>query len=110
MIDWKRVADLRDEIGEEDFDEVVPLFLDEVSGIIETLRVGPRMDQLEEDLHFLKGSALNLGFQAFSDLCGAGEKAAAAGQAETVNVTEILDCFDASKTTFEVGLAEGAAA
>ena len=110
MIDWQRVADLRDEIGSEDFEEVVPLFLEEVATITETLRAGPDLSRLEEDLHFLKGSALNLGFEAFSALCHAGEKAAAAGQAAKVDVTEILDCFDASKATFEAGLSAGRAA
>lgn len=110
MIDWKRVSDLRDEIGAEDFEEVVPLFLEEVSGVIDALRAGPDLSRLEEDLHFLKGSALNLGFEAFSTLCSAGEKAAGAGQAANVNVTEILDCFDASRKVFETGLSEGTAA
>lgn len=110
MIDWQRVSDLRDEIGAEDFEEVVPLFLDEVSGVIDALRAGPDLSRLEEDLHFLKGSALNLGFEAFSNLCSAGEKASAAGNATEVNVGEILDCFDTSKVTFETGLARGNAA
>lgn len=110
MIDWQRVSDLREEIGAEDFEEVVPLFLEEVSGVIDVLRSGPDLNRLEEDLHFLKGSALNLGFAGFSDLCGAGEKAAAAGQASAVNVTEILACFDSSKVSFEAGLAQGKAA
>ncbi|WP_299684551.1 Hpt domain-containing protein [uncultured Tateyamaria sp.] len=110
MIDWQRVSDLRDEIGAEDFEEVVPLFLEEVSGVIDALSAGPDLSRLEEDLHFLKGSALNLGFEAFSNLCSAGEKAAAAGHAAAVNVPEILDCFHASKATFEAGLSQGAAA
>ena len=29
MIDWARVSELRDEVGAEDFDEVVELFLEE---------------------------------------------------------------------------------
>ena len=110
MIDWQRVADLREEIGPEDFDEVVPLFLEEVASVTADLRSGPDLTRLEEDLHFLKGSALNLGFEAFSELCHAGEKAAAAGHAATVNVPEILDCFDASKSVFEAGLSAGHAA
>ncbi len=105
MIDWQRVTSLRDEIGAEDFEEVVPLFLEEVSGVTDALRAGPDLGRLEEDLHFLKGSALNLGFAAFSDLCSAGELRAAAGDAETVNVGEILDCFEASRTEFEAGIA-----
>lgn len=110
MIDWKRVADLRDEIGSEDFEEVLPLFLEEVLGVMDTLRNAPDLSRLEEDLHFLKGAALNLGFEAFTNLCSAGETAAAAGHAGTVNLTEIIDCFEVSRAAFDTGLAQGAAA
>ena len=37
MIDWPRVAELRDEIGVTEFDEVVPLFLQEVEATIADL-------------------------------------------------------------------------
>jgi len=55
-------------------------------------------------LHFLKGSALNLGFADFSDLCHRGEGAAGAGRGAEVNLAEILDCFDRSKVAFLAGL------
>ena len=38
MIDWARVSERRDEVGEEDFDEVVELFLEEVDEAIAALR------------------------------------------------------------------------
>lgn len=105
MIDWERVTELQDEIGIEDFDEVVDLFLDEVEEVIERLRTGPDLTSLEEDLHFLKGGALNLGFRAFSVLCQAGETAAANGKADTVDVPKILVSFADSKVVFEQKLA-----
>ena len=37
MIDWERVSELIDEIGAEDFGEVVELFLDEVDNAIQLL-------------------------------------------------------------------------
>ena len=40
MIDWKRVRELRDEIGEEDFSEVVDLFLEEVEEVGEPPGIG----------------------------------------------------------------------
>ena len=109
MIDWQRVASLKDEIGEEDFAEVVPLFLDEVASTADMLRSEPDLSRLEEDLHFLKGSALNLGFEQFSALCHAGEQAAASGNASDVDIDEILGCFEDSKTAFEAGLENGLA-
>jgi len=38
MIDWGRLNTLRDEVGEEDFEEVVDLFLDEVESVIDRHR------------------------------------------------------------------------
>lgn len=100
MIDWERVAELRDEVGADDFDEVVDLFIEEVEGTIAHLREAPDMTTLEADLHFLKGAALNLGFQAFSVMCEKGEHMAGRGEAEAVDIPAILDCFDTSRTAF----------
>ena len=73
MIDWTRVEELKQEVGEDDFSEVVDLFLEEVEETITRLKQTPDLSQLEEDMHFLKGSALNLGFEQFSTLCQAGD-------------------------------------
>lgn len=100
MIDWNRVQDLRDEIGADAFGEVVELFLEEVDGEIEKLRHTDANPDLEGHLHFLKGSALNLGFAAFSDLCHKGELAAAAGQGGAINLPEVLSCYERSKSEF----------
>ncbi|WP_322867234.1 hypothetical protein U5922_014250 [Aquicoccus sp. G2-2] len=43
MIDWRKVTELRDEIGEEDFAEVVDLFLAEIDEAIGQLCRGCRM-------------------------------------------------------------------
>jgi len=99
MIDWPRVKELKDEIGPDDFGEVVELFLEEVEEIIEKLR-GDDRGQLEQDLHFLKGSALNLGFDSFSQLCQQGERQSAEGNASQVDLPEILGMFDTSKQVF----------
>jgi len=100
MIDWARVTVLREEVGAEDFDEVVELFLEEVESV--TARLGANVDvaTLEADLHFLKGSALSLGFSAFSALCQTGESMSARGQGAEVDVPAILDCYDASRRLF----------
>lgn len=98
MIDWSRVAELRDEIGEEDFAEVVVLFLDEVEGIITGLDRGGT--DLGAQLHFLRGSALNLGFTALAALCQSGEQAAAAGRAGTVDPGALRDSFARSRDAF----------
>lgn len=108
MIDWARVEELRAEIGDEGFAEVVDLFLDEVEEVVMRLRASKDRRRLEDDLHFLKGSAWNLGFSEFGAQCQLGERTAASGQAETVNVAAILDTYGRSKVAFIAGLSDPA--
>ncbi len=105
MINWKRVNELRDEIGPEDFAEVVELFLEEVEKVIEKLREAPDFGTLGEDLHFLKGSALNLGFRSFSILCQTGETASGEGTADSVDIATVLASYEESKIEFQAKLA-----
>ncbi|KIC18241.1 MULTISPECIES: Hpt domain-containing protein [unclassified Leisingera] len=105
MIDWPRVTELREEVGAEDFGEVVEIFLEEVEEVIGKLEGGDR-GQLEQDLHFLKGSALNLGFDEFSSMCLDGERRSAQGGADGVDVPAIIANFQASKSVFLTGLSE----
>ncbi|MEP4196294.1 MAG: Hpt domain-containing protein [Aliishimia sp.] len=98
MIYWPKVIELRDEVGAEDFEEVVELFLDEVEETIGNLGVPGR--SLEHDLHFLKGSALNLGFTEFSDLCQVGETNASNGAVDSIDTNAIIASYHASKSAF----------
>lgn len=100
MIDWDRVTALREEIGPEDFDEVVELFLEEVDAEIEALSEGLPQDQLGEKLHFLKGSALNLGFRDFSALCQSGESALSGNPEAAVDLPQILQCYAQARSVF----------
>ncbi|WP_339108654.1 Hpt domain-containing protein [Thioclava sp. GXIMD4216] len=104
MIDWDRVAELQSEIGADGFGEVVELFMDEVEGVV--MRLGTRPEKLEEDLHFLKGSAWNLGFRAFGVMCQEGERLSAAGRSSEVDVSAILDIYAASKKDFMARVGE----
>ena len=100
MINWSRVRALREEVGTEDFDEIVDLFLEEVQEVIERLASAPDMTLLEDDMHFLKGCALSLGFDVFSDLCQSGEKVSMQGSAADVDLPAILQCYADSKRLF----------
>lgn len=103
MIDWNRVTELRQEIGAEDFAEVVALFLEEADEVIGRLALICGAKPLENALHFLKGSALNLGFTDLAELCQDGERLASAGDS-AVDVVTVATCYATSKTTFEIGL------
>ncbi|WP_424941403.1 Hpt domain-containing protein [Aliiroseovarius sp. S253] len=100
MIDWSRVNELKDEIGEEDFGEVAEIFLEEVDEVIARLRSNPDPAQFEHDMHFLKGSALNLGFQDLSEICSQNEQAAANGQGNQIQLAPVFTAYDQSKLEF----------
>lgn len=100
MVDWERVRALRDEIGAEDFDEVVALFLEEADAAIAGLsgegRAGP------DALHFLKGAALNLGFAALADHCAAAERQARSEGSVSAGPVVALYCD--TRAAFVAGL------
>ena len=73
MIDWDRVTELREEIGEEDFAEIAAVFLAELEETVDAL-AGIADDAARRDgYHGLKGAALNLGFETVAALCAAAE-------------------------------------
>ncbi|MCV2882085.1 Hpt domain-containing protein [Actibacterium sp. XHP0104] len=98
MIDWDRVVELKTEVGDDAFDEVVDLFLEETDEEIAKLTTGGLADALPEILHFIKGSALNLGFQDLAALSARCEKALAGGG--TVDCGEVTECYRLSKQCF----------
>jgi HPt (histidine-containing phosphotransfer) domain-containing protein len=100
VIDWERITQLRNEIGAEDFGEVIEIFLEEVEAAISGLKEDAQPVTLESRLHFLKGSALNLGFADFAAACHAGEKHAAAKDFDQIKLSEILTIYDRSRAEF----------
>lgn len=103
MIDWDRVGELRSEIGAEDFAEVVTLFLDEADETVANLPETAGAKPIENALHFLKGSALNLGFSDLAQICQEGERRAAAGES-AIDLVRVATSYHASKVAFEAGL------
>jgi HPt (histidine-containing phosphotransfer) domain-containing protein len=104
MIDWGRVTELKTEIGEDDMAEVVELFLTEVEEELDTLPEAGGAKALAEQLHFLKGSALNLGLVDFSRLCQAAETAAAQGDKGAVDPGRLRSCFAESRAMLLDGI------
>lgn len=99
MIDWKRVIELRDEVGPAEFGPVLELFLDEVEGIVMRLSKEDRAT-LERDLHFLKGSAWNLGFADFGSLCHDCEGKACRGELQAISIADIVSSYAMTKQLF----------
>ena len=97
MLDWSRVDALKAELGEEDFDEIVALFLEEGEEKLSDL-TSSGANNHDADLHFLKGSAANLGFEQFRATCEQMEHQPdqfAAGQLQSV--------YQQSKSAFLAG-------
>ena len=102
MIDWARVEDLVDEVGAEDFGEIVDLFLKEVETAVTKLEAADDNPVLlEEHMHFLKGAALNLGFDALAQACQKGETAAAENNPHAVTAAEVREIYSLSRAMFE---------
>lgn len=100
IVNWARVAELTEEIGAEDFGEVVEIFLEECDGT--AARLGASTS-LEADLHFLRGAAMNLGLDAMAAACQAGERAAAEGREAEVDRGALVRLYDASRAQFLEG-------
>lgn len=103
MISWDRVNELRSEVGDEDFLEVVELFLEEVEEVMDRLRRTPDPSTYEHELHFLKGSAMNLGFKTLGDICQKGEKFAAKNDMSAIDLSAVLSAYELSKVEFNGG-------
>ena len=102
MINWVQVKQLEEDIGAEDFGDIVEVFIDEVDEAVNALRTVSNMadSELAPALHFLKGSASNLGFDDFANYCSEGEKLAEAGIGSEVDLAHVISLYDKSKNIF----------
>ena len=67
MIDWNRVIELRDQLGPEELLPIIDMILVEIEAHLFAL--DSRTLHLAEDLHLLRGLALNIGFAEFCAQC-----------------------------------------
>ncbi|WP_412504251.1 Hpt domain-containing protein [Roseovarius sp. SYSU LYC5161] len=100
LIDWNRVSELRSEIGGNDFSDVVALFIEEVEDMLDQFNSATEANDLQAQLHYLKGSALNLGFHAFANACRSAESKVAIEGPAAIDKKEILEGFQQSKSEF----------
>jgi len=100
MINWARAHELEEDFGKEGLGEVVDLFLSEVEEALGRLAATQDAATLEDNLHFLKGSALNLGFDAVGALCVAREDAVSAAAGGAFVVGPLKEMYQASRAEF----------
>ena len=96
MINQTRLNELKEEVGEDDFAEVFEIFCEEVEEVLDALEATPP-SQLAERLHFLKGSALNIGFDELGALCQTEETRLKNDASATIDVPTIRARYQASK-------------
>ncbi len=96
MVNWDRISELRQEVGEDDLTEVLALFCEEVE---EVLAVLPSAEQstLKGHLHFLKGSAANIGLDAVCTLCREAEDELTADPQAPVQVEFIRETYNTAR-------------
>ncbi len=103
MINWQQARQLQQDVGKDEMAEVVELFISEVDEAIETLRNNYSTMAASEKtaaFHFLKGCALNLGFNTFGAQCGLGEEITQSGKEPDFGITDFLDVYARSKQQF----------
>lgn len=93
VIDWSRVAELHEEVGDEALAEVLDLFASEVDEGLVRLAEATSPKALAAEFHFLKGAALNLGLDEVARFCASGERAAIAGQPTAAERAAIAQSF-----------------
>jgi histidine phosphotransfer protein HptB len=110
VISIERVAELKSEVGEDDFDEIVTLFIAEAGDMIDRLEAVSVPAEAEDLLHALKGSALNLGFDELARLCREGQAGPADPSAWTTRLDHLRHVYAQSKerlSAVSLGSAQG---
>lgn len=105
MIDENSLKTLENEIGSEDFEEVVHLFIAEMDEAMSQIDQSQQAGTLSDTFHFLKGASLNLGLTDFSALCVSGEVATKEGRNEEIDLAIFASTYQASRSHLEGYLA-----
>jgi len=100
MVNWERIAELREEVGEDDLSEVISLFCEELEEVLVALP-GAEQNSLRGHLHFLKGSALNIGLEEVSTLCLEEEKRIAEDPNAAPRIDALRQAFYGAKSQLE---------
>ena len=93
-----RLRQLANEIGPRDFAETADLFLMEVEVALDALSTVTAPNLLIDELHFLKGCALNLGMTGMAATCR--ETIAAVRMGDRLDLPRIKACYRASRSRF----------
>ncbi|WP_167626591.1 Hpt domain-containing protein [Paracoccus luteus] len=84
------------ELGEPEFRTILELFLDEIEAAVRRPAAAGTAE-FEAQLHFLKGSAWNIGLSDFGALCQVCEALAIRGCADQVDPATLAECYALSR-------------
>lgn len=101
MLDRLRISELRDEVGQDNLADVVKLFCEEVEETLDRLLSSSAL-VTPDDLHFLKGSALNIGMSGLGNLCQDAERALRNNLEENPDLGRIAAVYRDSLTALNV--------
>ena len=96
MIDRNRLIEMREDVGADSFLTIADLFLSEVQERLDGVEAMGAEALDNDTLHFLRGSALNIGFSDFAQLCEQGEL----GKRQVTH-KEAVEVFRTSWETFD---------
>jgi HPt (histidine-containing phosphotransfer) domain-containing protein len=96
MINWARLLQLQEDVGKNDIHDIIILFEQELKQVIAQLPLQTDPEQMASNLHYLKGCALNLGFEDLADLCQAGYTRLSQSPRTGVTVAPILSAYEAA--------------
>lgn len=82
MIDRDRIEELRTEMGHSGVTEMIALFESETAEALSRLAASPSKTEAAEELHFIRGMALNVGANKLAELCRDGEFRLAQGDSD----------------------------
>ena len=97
MINKARIEELREEVGEDGLEEVIELFCEEMEDVLRDLPKVPT-SELAAQLHFLKGSAANIGFDGVSGICQDQEVRLSADPGAAIDFAAIVLAYEAEKS------------
>ncbi|WP_405404230.1 Hpt domain-containing protein [Paracoccus sp. Ld10] len=98
MIDWNRVIELRDALDPDDLLPTIDMILAEIQAHLFALDT--RTQHLAEDLHLLRGLALNIGFTEFCAQCLRAEQQLAQGSQSSLRSAALRASFGHTKQLF----------
>ncbi|MDF1854970.1 Hpt domain-containing protein [Pseudooceanicola sp.] len=97
MIDWSKAHELIAEIGPDDFIEVAKLFLSDADDVVDALLPD---EALARQLHYLRGSAVTMGFTAVAALCQQGEATIDGQRLDEIDLGEIARTYWKSRQIY----------